>query len=124
MTAVGAVTSFYLERANFNQLFGQDRLNVQFAKRKAVTAEARSNTVGVTSVPVGAIKEKNAATVALISDGQTACRDVQRCAMQRLRCEPAGWRLRAEMGSEHSHTRPVRAFRFRPLCPLARFVQR
>jgi len=36
---VGSVTSFYLERANFNALFGQDRLNVQFAKRKAVTAE-------------------------------------------------------------------------------------
>ena len=72
MTAVGPVTSFYLERANFNQLFGQDRLNVQFAKRKAVTAESRSNTVGVASIPVGAIKEKNAATVALISDGQLA----------------------------------------------------
>lgn len=68
MTAVGPVTSFYLERANFNALFGQDRLNVQFAKRKAVTAEARANNAGVAATPVGAIKEKNAATIALISD--------------------------------------------------------
>jgi cAMP-dependent protein kinase regulator len=66
---VGSVTSFYLERANFNALFGQDRLNVQFAKRKAVTAETRQNNHpgGVASTPAGAVKEKNAATVALIA---------------------------------------------------------
>jgi len=69
VTAVGSVSSFYLERANFNALFGQDRLNVQFAKRKAVTAEARSTNAhaGVASTPAGAVKEKNAATVALIA---------------------------------------------------------
>lgn len=68
VTAVGPVHSFYLERANFNALFGQDRLNVQFAKRKAVTAETRANNTGIAATPVGAIKEKNAATIALISD--------------------------------------------------------
>lgn len=39
VTAVGQVTSFYLERANFNALFGQDRLNVQFAKVRGTTAD-------------------------------------------------------------------------------------
>lgn len=68
VTAVGPVTTFYLERANFNALFGQDRLNVQFAKRKAVTSEARATAPSVGAVPAGAVKEKSAASVALISD--------------------------------------------------------
>jgi len=68
VTAVGPVSTFYLERAHFNSLFGQDRLNVQFAKRKAVTAEARTAHVGVAAIPAGAIKEKSAAVVSLISE--------------------------------------------------------
>jgi cGMP-dependent protein kinase len=40
VSASGPVSCFYLARNDFNALFGSGKLNVQFAKRKAVSAEA------------------------------------------------------------------------------------
>lgn len=70
VTALGAVSTFYLERTNFSSLFGKDRLNIEFAKRKAVSAEKREQAGPAFSAaaPSTAIKEKNAATIQLIND--------------------------------------------------------
>jgi CRP-like cAMP-binding protein len=69
--AVGEVLTLYLERDHFDSLFGHSRLNVQFAKRKAISAETEEQQAHaannyVTTMPANATKEKNAETTQLI----------------------------------------------------------
>jgi len=68
VTAIGATQCLYLERALFMEIFGPHRLNVQFAKRKAVAAEKAdtlNNQTYVSKIPSNAVKEKDAATTSL-----------------------------------------------------------
>ena len=66
----GGVEVLYLEKKNFDSLFGADRLNIQFAKRQAVSAEkqsvANSGTAGASHGVAGGDKEKGADSVKLI----------------------------------------------------------
>jgi len=75
--ATGNVSTFYLERDDFEALFGKSRLNVQFAKRAAVSAEqvkggagggAASEGAASTSAPPNAIRDKDHAAVHMISN--------------------------------------------------------
>jgi CRP-like cAMP-binding protein len=72
--ATSTVTTFYIERDAFEALFGKSRLNVQFAKRGAVTAEQLKSSPGVngegaasTSAPPNAIRDKDHQAVLMIS---------------------------------------------------------
>lgn len=65
VTAVGAVKCLYLDRKDFNALFARDRLNIQFAKRKAISAESNNKSV-FKPPPVNAITEKDAKTMELL----------------------------------------------------------
>ena len=71
------MSTFYLERDDFEALFGKSRLNVQFAKRAAVSAEqvkggagggASSEGAASTSAPPNAIRDKDHAAVHMISN--------------------------------------------------------
>lgn len=64
VTALVRVTCWYLTRDNFNSLFGSEKLNVRFAKRKAVSAEKRTNYTP--TMPAGATKAKSPGTRSLI----------------------------------------------------------
>ena len=66
VTAKGVVTVLYLQRVHFQSLFGQDRLNVQFAKRQAVSAE-KDNNSKATAANQGAMNTtKSAETTQLL----------------------------------------------------------
>ena len=64
------VEVLYLEKKNFDALFGPDRLNVQFAKRQAVSAEKQSvagaGGVGHAAHPAGGSTEKSVEAIKLI----------------------------------------------------------
>lgn len=62
--AIEPVTCFYLQRKNFEQLFGKNKLNVQFAKRKAISAEKTLSYQP--KVPENAVKTKSDAVKRLI----------------------------------------------------------
>lgn len=66
VTAVGGLECFYLSRADFETLFGQKKLHVQFAKRKAVSAEKVAESSYSPAMPAGATKEKDDKTRQLI----------------------------------------------------------
>jgi len=66
ITANGSVTLFYLTRVKFNSLFSKNRLNVQFAKRNAVSAGNQKNLKYTPKMPANATKTKSAATKQLI----------------------------------------------------------
>jgi len=63
--ALGDVKCFYLDRKSFHSLFGKDRLNIQFAKRKAISAEQTSSTY-TPQIPQNAVKKKTAEVRKLI----------------------------------------------------------
>lgn len=70
VTSLGPVSTFYLERDDFDVLFGRSRLNVQFAKRQAISAEqvkSASGAAASTSAPPNAIRDKDHAAVHMIS---------------------------------------------------------
>ena len=64
------VEVLYLEKKNFDSLFGPDRLNIQFAKRQAVSAEKQSTVAG--GAPAGhsgrsdGLTEKSVESIKLI----------------------------------------------------------
>ena len=65
------VEVLYLEKKNFDSLFGSERLNIQFAKRQAVSAEKQSTTVSHSAHAPGSTAtagstEKSAESVKLI----------------------------------------------------------
>jgi len=78
VSAQGQVSTFYLEREDFEALFGKSRLNVQFAKRAAISAEqvkgggpggaGASEGAASTSAPPNAMRDKDHATVVMISN--------------------------------------------------------
>lgn len=65
VTATGNVKCLYLDRKSFNTLFSRDRLNVQFVKRKAISAENNDKS-GVFRPPADAVKTKDAKTFELL----------------------------------------------------------
>lgn len=71
VTATGPVSTFYLERDDFEALFGKSRLNVQFAKRAAISAEqvksGGADGAASTSAPPNAVRDKDHAAVHMIS---------------------------------------------------------
>jgi len=76
VVAVGDVSTFYLERGDFEALFGKSRLNVQFAKRQAISAEqVGKSAVAVQSkagaartvAPPNAVRDKDPSTIQMIS---------------------------------------------------------
>lgn len=77
VTSTGPVATFYLERDDFEALFGRSRLNVQFAKRQAISAEQVKSGAAAgggavdgaasTSAPPNAIRDKDHAAVHMIS---------------------------------------------------------
>lgn len=70
VSAHGSVQTFYLDRAHFNKLFDSSRLNIQFAKRKAITAEQASSDKAThyqPKLPANAVKEKTTAVIQLIN---------------------------------------------------------
>lgn len=60
------VSCFYLERQQFEELFGKEKLNVRFAKRQAVSADTNTKRTYVSSIPANAVKLKDGATTDLI----------------------------------------------------------
>jgi len=71
VTSTDPVKCWYLERKDFNALFSKDKLNIQFAKRQAISAEdadQKSSSSGSTS-PKNKEKDKKEQTVALIMNG-------------------------------------------------------
>jgi len=65
--AHGPIKTFYLERAAFAHLFQEERFNVQFAKRAAISAEAataagKAQPVAAVLAPPDAMRDKPAAT--------------------------------------------------------------
>jgi hypothetical protein len=73
--STGPVSTFYLERDDFEALFGKSRLNVQFAKRQAISAEqvgkgggATADGAASTSAPPNAVRDKDHAAVHMISN--------------------------------------------------------
>jgi len=70
VTAQGDLQCFYLDRHAFAMLFTKERLDVQFAKRNAVSAEMVDNAAKrySTVAPINAVKEKDAKTRKLIMD--------------------------------------------------------
>lgn len=74
VTSTGSVSTFYLERDDFEALFGKSRLNVQFAKRQAISAEQVKGGAGAadgaasTSAPPNAKRDKDHAAVHMISN--------------------------------------------------------
>ena len=64
------VEVLYLEKKNFDSLFGADRLNVQFAKRQAVSAEKQSvgggSSAAAASAAAGGVTEKSVESIKLI----------------------------------------------------------
>lgn len=65
VSALTDLDCLYLRRQDFTEMFGSHRLNVQFAKRKAVSSERVPENY-TPSVPVGAQKEKDGKTKQLI----------------------------------------------------------
>lgn len=65
VSALTELDCLYLRRQDFADMFGSHRLNVQFAKRKAVSSERVPENY-TPSVPVGAVKDKDAKTKQLI----------------------------------------------------------
>ena len=64
---VGGVEVLYLEKKNFDSLFGAERLNVQFAKRQAVSAEKHSVGASSSQTPAaGGATEKSVESIKLI----------------------------------------------------------
>lgn len=71
--ATSALSTFYLERDDFEALFGKSRLGIQFAKRAAISAEqvkagGASDGAASTSAPPNAIRDKDHAAVHMISN--------------------------------------------------------
>merc|ERR1712130_117772 len=56
--ALGTVKCYYLDRKSFNSLFSKSKLNIQFAKRKAISAEQNSSSY-TPQIPPNAIKTKS-----------------------------------------------------------------
>jgi CRP-like cAMP-binding protein len=74
VTALSDVHCFYLEREDFEVLFGKNRLKIQFAKRQAISSETtkdKDNNVkgGIsrTVAPPNAVREKDTNTIQVIS---------------------------------------------------------
>lgn len=66
VTALTNVDCFYLSRQDFSDMFTSQKIHVQFAKRKAVRGENVKETTYSPAIPIGATKEKNAETRAMI----------------------------------------------------------
>lgn len=66
VTAHGVVKCLYLDRKSFNHLFSKSRLNVQFVKRKGISAETTNETGTFKAPPANAVTQKDAKTMTLL----------------------------------------------------------